>query len=1603
MGFFRSKVLPILTVAILIVLSLIMSISFVNARGKLQQTTTNWENHTNELSAAENDLYPYNAKKEDTNDSISISNVSLDILYGVSKDIVTYHGELPHEQIYSSKSNGDELLDQWEGYYADDDTTIDEQGEVTNPSYGATTDPSIEDFWGIGMNNSSVSHINSNKNFGSVYDAENVNASNVISLRLYALENTRDGFGVLIGRIGYFLFKGIASLAVSIVNLVVTAKNIDLDTIMTALNLKSLNDLLTKNFIYDGTALKLSAFTGFCIIMLIFALAAFTVRWVRGAAKTTGIWELIGTIAIGLIIIGTCLTGKIYTLGSSIANFTSQALSTIVESISTDGKGKAFVVNITDNKNDSKVTQLCEMSIINKAFIDLQLCTQFGVSDVSELDMGELGDTTGTIDNNYENASKYLSGKKVVAGSYGNGYRGYSTNFKDEFNGNLGYYFWFADSGAVTKTQGNSTYPITASGAAKNKLSSMITYLQVLYNKAVTDNNTSRQETIKNIILSFADPKTGSGMLIMIAFTAVLIIMTICLLKYTLNVIIGKLEMFISLLGLVLAGPLILTTNKKLVNTGKTIIGMMLVSVIEVTVYSIMFDLILYTTATMLKPNIISILITIAFLLLLLKFNPYIAQHIKLILERTTRAISPTLADGKRAIKNYSRNKFNEKLRDYDNSKKVVGYDENNNPIMETRGGNLTSKIMHQFGNAAFSEASDRKGFFKINSETNELRDRAHEQTSNAKRNAVENDVDNTLREIEEEVNREERVIESEVDRGIDETKEKDISGNDTGEYNREKLSEEENEEADKLALIALELEALKKSEKYKQLLSDQEAIEKYNKDIENDEDKIEMNPESQKELDEIKAKIVEKDNELRNQRNVLNEMIKSRITYNVYASYDIDYDPESGLTMEEYMKQAVRLNVQDEHKDELEQKLKDAIHVTAKDANDTSSRKIGQKGSRVNKDAVAAHAAALLQLDQLQKGQAMSTTKEAKDATSEMVTQVIRRFDGTEAGDTGANSIKVAKENVKETRLGSDARKQAKEELKQAKISRREKIEELEKTDKEALIRTTKEEGAGKIISKATISEQLANAIKHRDDEPKKISSETDGKTTEAESKVKTESKTETKLETETKSETETTTKSTKPTAKTEYESSKKKTTSKHLEEVSSAGSNVFDTIPTVDDMKEAIKPIQPQTKTYNQNKIGDQVDKTNIEKEKSSKTINLKKQQIKVTDIDTQKADTQQADTQQVDAQQVNSQAVDIQRTVDKTTDAQQFVDTSKPVKPTIKMSQTKQSTAKFTQESITKSKQSTQNTQTISQNTEQQNIEQSNTTQADMQQAVKQSVKTVTSQKDTSHKTQDISQQKTKPQNTHNTQQDVQQNIQQNTQQPQVNKQSSQQATKSSQTVKSQSTKQTPQQNNNQTTQPDTQQSNQSKQPIQHNKQQSSVDQNKNVTAQQFAPKQTVNGTQRPVQSQQSAVQKDDTQQTSQSNVASKPRTMQQAMREAAIGKQKPAVSKQNTKDNEVKQDNQSQNIQSNVQQVSDVETRSTTSDEITSKPRTMQQAMRDAAAGKDKVETQSVDTSSMSSLDDLRAYHKEEAQRYVEEHENMISNESKNNNNNNNEDN
>lgn len=1056
----KSRVLPIVMLFVLVITSCISSVVFVNAKSSIKKSSVLWSGVNNKIEASKEE-YPFSGvtyanahmKYEDV-----VKHVSLDMLYGITKGLVTYHGELPFEETHDKDGK---VLDGWAGYYSIDGTFLSDNNSGTNPNFDiipASVD--AKTYWGTGAKD--AAGLNGNDNFNGKAGVESINKNGVTSLRIYALEATPGGgaiasIGSFFGNLAYNIARGGAWLATMFVKLIVQAKNLDMELILDVLHMNDLGELVTKNFIGDPGGIGLSPFTAFCIIMCIFAIVGFAINYVRGGQKENGIINIVLTVFLGLVVIGVSLLGKWEDLGGTMANAASKVMYTVTQSLSTGNNGDAFKIDINDSKNSTYETQLSELSMIYKPYIDAQICTQFGVSNIDTLNVKSLGGDTSLLA------------------------RGYSDK---EFNSNLGYYFWFANSSA--NYHDSQHVPNVNAGVAEDKLSSMITYLQTAYDSG------SNKTTILGIVDAFADPHTIMGMVLMLGLTAVMILLGIVLIKYAINILIAKLEVFVALLGLTIAGPLIITNNKKLVDTGKFILGMLLVSIIEITIWGVFFDLILYTVAVILDATIPRILVTIAFLLLFWKFNPLISEKIKQVLDNSTRAISPAFQTGRNAIKQQLRRKANELASNIDNSDKFAGYDAEGNEIRKTRAGGLASRMAHLAANS-LEDSYNRKSLYKITKDANVDAAKANNATNKQIRESATRVREGVENDIAAEAQNTEAQINAEREQVLNKAAIRDEAGNIVG-YNTDGLTDEEKALIANYETLKAEEAELVNSKEYKMLKAEQAKIAQANNGVPEDE-RVSMSQDKLDRLNELENQIAEKQALMEEQRIEIASTIRDRATTDAARARKISIDQQEGESVEDAIKRATKLAAQQNHATEYEAALTDEMNAHALDANNLTneSGKIGTHKTKINKSAVTAQTEAAIRLAQLREGQIVDekTAKKQAAAIADHIEETNKTLSGTisetaskithHGADGRDTTVENAKEKYKNARLFSKERAQAKADYKEL-VEAKKSADDAYADQTDLAKEVTKIESGAAIHGTTSVSERINALVKNRE-----------------------------------------------------------------------------------------------------------------------------------------------------------------------------------------------------------------------------------------------------------------------------------------------------------------------------------------------------------------------------------------------------------------------------------------------------------------------------------------------------------------------------------------
>ena len=559
--------------------------------------------------------YPFSSEKA------TIQQVGFDILYGTSKPLLRYIGEVPYSNTHENGSAGAGM---WKLPYIKENPTIDN-----------------EDYWGkTGLSNEQVTRT----------QLEGVNDKEIVSLRLFALASTSK---IPVIGIIYNLISFVAYLFGLFIWLIISIKNINITVFMEALKLDKINDLLVKLFIMsdgaDGTR-RLAPAMIFALVALVITIVGYFINFLTGGKKAKDLFgDIIVVVIFGSVIIGTALTGRTVEVGSYLSDITNQFLVSVNPTMQDNN---IFDTRVVGGNSTQTITTV-ESSTINKAYIDAQICTQFGVDSIEELSFKSLGDTTGEV------AKQYLLG--------------YNKN--TNIDNNLGYYFWFANSSAKNLT--NSEIP-NISETQTDKLSSMVTYLQVLYNHGTDE----VKANIRNIMLNLSSPSIGFSILKMIVLACVLLGTGLCLGKYAFKVAFSKLGVLLGVIAMPIAGILIITTNKKSVKMGKGMLGIFAVSILKVTIFSMFFDLVIFVISSMLNTNIVVMVIALVALIAMYKFNPVIEKALDGIIRDFERTLSPESARLKNDMKIWARQKLRSaKDKTMEARQKIVGYDDNGMPI----------------------------------------------------------------------------------------------------------------------------------------------------------------------------------------------------------------------------------------------------------------------------------------------------------------------------------------------------------------------------------------------------------------------------------------------------------------------------------------------------------------------------------------------------------------------------------------------------------------------------------------------------------------------------------------------------------------------------------------------------------------------------------------------------------------------------------------------------------------------------------------------------------------------------------------------------------
>lgn len=1035
--------MSVIMVLLILLSGTIYSVTQVSATQGFTKHSTAWEGVNTGMPTKKGDTYPYNSN------TVSITSVSLDVLYGTTRSLVQYNGEVPYDSCYKDG----EAIDAFEGIYAQRGTGLhhcETSGYVYSGDYNNVSGGIHENtinFWGIapinfdssGTKKSNSTDITSDDG-GKVTlaDLENINKDSVKSLRLYALSNS--GSGVAITNFFYMLFNYLAYFVIWLLSLMVSIKNIDAGFILEMLKLDKLMKTVNSVLIWDSENNHLSIFMVFAIVLFIFGIVAFVWNYVRGKEKTNSVVNILATVAMGAVVIGMCLSGSLSQLGNVCSNALTQVISAVAEEMNPDNS-TVWKNQFTDSNsaNANKKCQINEMALINKGYIDLQICTQFGVDNINDLKFKNLGISSYDMSDD-SGVRSHLYGM-----SSGNTYY--------DLGNNLGYYFWYADSGASgNKPYMNKSYPETNTAAAEQKLNSMITLLQVAYNK---DNTTQEQkDNIKNVILSFANPDGFKGILVMVLYFWIIVLLMLCTWKYAMGVLIGKLELFFGLIGFAFAGPLIITGKEKLVKTGKTILGVLLVAFIEIFAYSIMFDLILMIISSLLSTDLLKLLVVLGILLLLFMVNPHIQEKIKRAIEAVEAKACPEAAQFKGRLKQRARTASSNFQNWYDSREHQVGVDADGKAIMKSNRGNALSQLMHQADNALLQDANSHKSVFKIKAEDDTKRKEMNAGIARDKKNAALKKVAQTELKVAEETVANMEKVKAKADT---------YSGAkiQDGVINTEKLSADEKALYDQTMLTTAQKATLEKrgadlqaqiteaGNRLAETRTQMEAAKSAGWDTSSYEAQIQsIEAEASKLKKDMEAntqQLATATETLTQQSQKLNQTITDNAFKQAVAETGVvsaeDIASASGESYGAKVSNAIKKRAQDNHRAELQADLQNAVQAQMEDSNTAikSGGKIGGKNA-VDRKKVEETAILMQKLADVNNDRLMSTDEEAKAKTAEYVDKAvefgesarIHNVTAVTSGNRSTTNIDNAKqrlETAKNMKAHTAEQKQAKRE----------------------------------------------------------------------------------------------------------------------------------------------------------------------------------------------------------------------------------------------------------------------------------------------------------------------------------------------------------------------------------------------------------------------------------------------------------------------------------------------------------------------------------------------------------------------------------------------
>jgi len=923
--------------------------------------------------------YPYSAGASDA----AVRSLAFDTLYGTSRQLMNYVGEIPYANTHDENGKA------YSGFSSIPYNEYTEHSLTNDTSTG-----SAEDYWGTGV----ASAITTNGSTLTSYEA--LNSTGILSLRIYALQNAKsmDGLFVNASGFGYSIVSAIAGFVAYGCKFAVMLKNVSISSILETLKIDKLSTVLYNLFVVNEstnasgqvTGRTLSPIAVFCLVAFMFTVVGYVVSYIRGTQKSVNLLTDVVLIALcGLVVIYMGYGKNALTLGSGVANVTNALITSALEP---DGETNIWTTSVVDSGNfsadSSETTMHSEISRINKLYIDIQICTQFGVASIDELDYANLGDTNGNIARNI--LSKYDFGNTTISAG------DVVTNFKNGSNGNLGYYYWWANSPYATIT---NTSISQVNNSQSEKLTQMITYLQACYNHT---SDTATRNNIQNIMLSLTRPHAASGALTMLMLAIVYVLLFICVITYALRAALAKMWLLLAIVFLPIAGLLLITANAKLTEYGKGLLGMFITSFVRVTVYSLLFDLVIHVVTQLLTTSFLNMVVVGLLIYIFFKLSPIINEALENTLTTFENRVAPATVSLRNTASRVATKYSRQHLDKHSEPEKIVGYDSNGQAIKVKSFGQRVSNAAASFIVNGAENGVNKKTWTKIGHELHTAnkneRDTAIHALDAADRSTAMNAVNQAKAKVDD--------IEANI---ASETEQRVAEKYQYGQFNYSALSSAEQLQYNELCALDAELDELTNKDEYRKLRrTDFSSIDNVAQDL--PESGVAKLTDTQRKLYNMRQEKIKYDRELNDKQleyNTKKQELLDNISSNAKTAAEQSHAKDLNAAIDEYQ-QTVEDNL-----DTLKATDTTVAANVEQSSNETERKRITPKiNLKAKSSGTAVNAAP-------SSSQASTSTISTNRSKSEAVKS--EEIKVTPAAESTAESITTADYSVPHTKLESE------------------------------------------------------------------------------------------------------------------------------------------------------------------------------------------------------------------------------------------------------------------------------------------------------------------------------------------------------------------------------------------------------------------------------------------------------------------------------------------------------------------------------------------------------------------------------------------------------